>query len=179
MVQRLIDVSKDFYPLGKDVRHASMLGLLAPVGPTVVATLLAHPGVAGTGSSTGLLASELDLLDDTAIGWHRNVFVAEVATTNGQGSTPTSPGADATITLNIAFSSQKLSAASDAPTILGAVKSTLTCTLKNTSASTAAGKAVYQSPSLQALGKYLYAWLDKSAFASNASVAVTARLIAI
>lgn len=120
--------------------------------------------------------TKFDLQDSSVADYHEGLAKIEVLTTNGQGATPTSPGAAESFTIFYAFSDEDLTAA-DAPTILQNVDASLVCTLPDSSASTAAGIRVHATGPFVVSGRYLYVWYDRTDFAANALVDLTAKLI--
>lgn len=122
------------------------------------------------GAVTDQSPQRIDLEDLSSYAYHEGLALFEAKTTNGQGGTPTSPGAAATFTLKYAFSTM-LIAAADAPTILQDLASSFVITLPDSNSSAAAGQRIHQSGDPFVVpGRYLYTWYDRDAFATNALV---------
>lgn len=153
------------------------------LGHTVVPTITATPierNVAGSyvsgAAATGQHPAVVDLFDGVA--GVDGYFSVEVITQNGKGSTPTAPGGSSTITVHFATVATPLDSVSDAPTVLEAIKTSLECTLPNSSSGSAAGARRYANPSSKASGRYLYAWYDHTEFATNAEVSLVVNIVA-
>lgn len=123
----------------------------------------------GSGSpESSLSPTRYDLNDDGAA---HGLLVIGVKTTNGQGGTPTSPGASKKFTLHFAFSTDASIAAADAPTILQTKEQTLDCTLPDSNSATVAGQRHYEHDYVAITGRYLFVWGSTEAFASaNAKI---------
>ena len=147
--------------------------------PLVDTYLTGSPGVTGVEAGSNLAPAKLDIqsapLRVDASGRQAEGMVLDIKTVNGQGETPTSPGSAATITVKYAWSFYDY-AVEDAPIALAAVATSITCTLPNTAESDIDGESRYSSGLLEQQGRYLYVWIDKSAFAENASVSLTVHL---
>ena len=130
-----------------------------------------------TGAVTNQGGARFDLEQD-ASDYHEGRVRFEVKSVNGQGGTPTSPGAAATVTFHYAFLSESITA-SDAPTILPNVDATLVATLPDSNSSGAAGTRYYQTAEFVCGGRYLYIWYDRDAFAANALIDFTVKLVRV
>lgn len=154
---------------------------VVPQSRVILSALLALNDHGTTGAVTGQGGVVFDLEQDAA-DYHEGLLRIEVKTTNGQGGTPTSPGAAATFSLRYAFLSERLTtplAATDAPTVLANIRQSLVCTLPNSSASTAAGIRWHATDPFVYSGRYLYVWYDRDAFAANALIDVAAKLVRV
>lgn len=141
-----------------------------------IATILSLADNGTTGAVADQGAAVFDLQDTTVAEYHEGLLRIEVKTTNGQGGTPTAPGASTSYTIHYAFSDDEISAA-DAPTVLQNIDTTLVCNLPNSSASTAAGIRYHATDPFVSAGRYLYVWYDRTAFSANALVDLTAKLV--
>ncbi len=83
-----------------------------------------------TGAVTDQDPKEFDL--DALSQYHEGLLLFQTTSLNGQGGTPTSPGAAVTFTLDYAYSTVKLNNVGDAPTVLDGVKSSLVHTFPDT-----------------------------------------------
>jgi hypothetical protein len=144
----------------------------------VLATLLTLADHGTTGAVTDQGAAKFDLVEGGAndVPYHEGLLKIEAKTTNGQGGTPTSPGSGKTITFKYAFCADDLTAA-DAPTLLANVADSLTITLPDSSSAAVAGQRYHATDPFVASGRYLYIWYDRVAFAANALVDLTAKLV--
>lgn len=154
--------------------------------PGIVSLLLLNGSIGSTGALTNQGVAVVDLSDDAAAAYHEGLLRVEIITVNGQGGTPTTPGAGKTLTVYYAFTSSKITALtgtagitlSDAPTILAAVASTVTVTLPDSNSTGAAGVVYTQSEPFIHGGRYLYVWYGADAFGSaNSKIALVATLI--
>jgi len=134
--------------------------------------------VSGVGAATDQSPTIIDLELDTE-NWNEGTVVFEVKTTNGQGGTPTSPGAAVTMTFKYGFTNFPIAAA-DVVTICkdSADLKTFTLTLPNQSVATVAGQRVWKAAAgrLNVDGRYFFYWYDRQAFALNAQVLVEPRV---
>ena len=134
------------------------------------------------GALTDLSPTIIDLENDCEH-YNEGFLAFEVKTTNGQGGTPTSPGAAVTLTFKYGFTNFPVAAA-DVPTVYKdtADLKTLVCTLPNSASSAAAGQRIWKhgtSPVLQVSGRYAFYWYDKQAFAANAAVLIEPRFVRV
>lgn len=139
-------------------------------------------GHGSTSPVTDQLPFELDLQDNSDIDtYHEGLAFFEIMTTNGQGGTPTSPGAAVTWTLSYAFVNFQLTDETvDPPIVLADLASTFQITLPDTALSTAAGQRIFQSGTPFIIqGRYLYCWFDADAFATNAQINLHAKIIRV
>lgn len=156
--------------------------------PAAVATLLSLANDGSTSAVTGQTSRIIDLQDTNGgglsvgasdrygiDGYHEGLFRIVAKTVNGQGGTPTAPGASKSYTLYYAFL-HELVALADAPTVLQNIDSSLTLNLPNNNSAAAAGTRYHASDNFVIGGRYLYVWYDRSAFDANALVDVTAIL---
>jgi hypothetical protein len=147
--------------------------------PLVDTYLTGSPGVTGALAAAGLIPAKLDIqsapLRVDASGRQTEGMVLDIRTVNGQGDTPTSPGEAATITVKYAWSFHDY-LVDEAPYALAAVATSITCTLPNINASDITGESRYSSGLLEQQGRYLYVWIDKSAFAINGVVSLSVYL---
>jgi hypothetical protein len=134
-----------------------------------------------TGAVTNQGAALFDLEDETETNtFHEGLAFFEADTQNGQGGTPTSPGAAATFTLKYAFVNKELAAVADATTVLGTLASSFIITLPDTASAVAAGRRIHQSGTPFIIqGRYLYVWYDRDAFAANALVDFDINLVRV
>jgi hypothetical protein len=157
---------------------------LAPRIP-IIRSVLANDlqlQVSGTGAATDQNPVFIDLEVDTE-NWHEGNVAFEVKTTNGQGGTPTSPGAAVTMTFKFGFTNFVIPAV-DVPTVCKdtANLKSFTITLPNSSVATAAGQRIWQSSvagQYPVTGRYFFWWYDRQAFAANAQVLVQPALYRI
>lgn len=127
------------------------------------------------------------VFDLQALEYHEGLARIEVWTRNGQGATPTSPGAAATITLHYAFTSTAINDEDDLPdvtspfvnahSILANIDDTLVITLPDDSASDDEGTRFHATDPFVVPGRYLYVWYVRDAFAANALIDLKAKLI--
>lgn len=142
--------------------------------------------VSGVGATTGNSPAIIDLEEGT-VEYHEGNLVFEVSTQNGQGGTPTSPGAAVNINFKVGFFTAPDTGATpplvaaDAPTVLATLAdlTTLTCLLPNSSSAAVAGFRIYRTATLPVRGRFLAYWYDKDAFAANAVVLVKPRIVRI
>jgi hypothetical protein len=107
--------------------------------------------------------------------YHEGIFRLFAKTINGQGGTPTSPGVGKSYTFYFAFSNEQILNA-DAPTVLDAVKQSFSLNLPNTAATDKTGTVIAASDIFPIGGRYLYFWIDRTAFAANALVQLALNL---
>lgn len=134
------------------------------------------------GALTGQSPTIIDLENGCENGNEGNLAF-EVKTTNGQGGTPTSPGAAVTLTFYYGFTNFPIAAA-DVPTICAntADLKSFTVTLPNSASSAAAGQRVWKhasAPIVPVSGRYAFYWYDKQAFAANAAVLIEPRFVRV
>jgi len=99
---------------------------------------LADHGTAGAVTDQDPKEFDLDDLGD----YHEGLFMFQLTSLNGQGGTPTSPGAAVTFTLSYAYSTVQLNNPGDAPTTLDGVKTTLVHTFPDNALVASAQAAV-------------------------------------
>lgn len=133
------------------------------------------------GALTGQSPTIIDLED--CENCHEGNLAFEVKTTNGQGGTPTSPGAAVTLTFYYGFTNFPIAAA-DVPTICASTADLkqFTVTLPNTNSFAAAGQRVWKhatAPIVPVSGRYAFYWYDKQAFAANAAVLIEPRFVRV
>jgi len=163
------------------------MSVYIPEAPKAIArTGVAYPiyALADHGTTGAVTDQEPQCIDlessENSGTYHEGVGVIEIFTRNGQGATPTSPGAAATYTLFWAFCNTKLDNASDAPTLLSALESSLIVTLPDSALTTVAGQTLQRSGDPFIIpGRYLYTWYSRDAFAANALVDINCDLIRV
>jgi len=152
----------------KSIPHSASVAATGPV------TLV------GVAAAAGLFPVAVDFEDRDVSAYHEGLVAVEVFSINGQGATPTSPGAAATFTVKVAFSTFAEVLATDAPTVLGDSAQSFEVTLPDTASSGAAGRRINVFDPFVVRGRYLYLWLDKGSFASaDASVEIFYGLIRV
>jgi hypothetical protein len=140
---------------------------------------LADHGTTGAVTDQGAALFDLESETDTNT-FHEGLAFFEASTQNGQGGTPTSPGAAVTLTLKYAFVNEKLAAVADATTVLADLATSFVITFPDSSSAAAAGKRIHQSGTPFIIqGRYLYVWYDRDAFAANALVDVDINLVRV
>jgi hypothetical protein len=165
------------------------VALKSVVVPRSIQTVLSLANDGTTGAITGEGAMIVDLRSTNGGGlvsgdiygisdYHEGLFKLEAKSVNGQGATPTSPGASKTYTLYYAFLDDSDVALADAPTILANVDQSLSIALPDSNSSAAAGTRYHATDLFVCAGRYLYLWYDRTAFASaDALVDLTVKLI--
>jgi len=147
--------------------------------PVNFAVVLDLNNIGTAGAVTDQSPARVDLEDFTNVGYHEGLFVIEAKTTNGQGATPTSPGAAAKVKVYWAMTNE-LVVAADAPTVLSTCEQSFDCTLPDSNSAAAAGQRVYQSGDpFVGRGRYLYVWYDRDAFAADALIDLSVRLLRV
>jgi hypothetical protein len=153
----------------------------------VISTIINDRQEGGTGTLTAqaegyvdLIKAHFDAVGDSTlvrvpvISYHEGLFRLFAKTVNGQGGTPTAPGASKFYTFYYAFCHQEIANA-DAPTVLDPLKNSFVLNLPNTSATDKTGTIFSASDIFPIAGRYLYFWIDRTAFA-NANSLVKLRL---
>lgn len=111
-------------------------------------------------------------------GYHEGLFRIIAKTTNGQGATPTSPGASKNITLSYCFLDDTSISLPSALTIAQNIDVSLVMDLPDSNSSTAAGTRYHATDPIVIGGRYLYTWYTRTAFDSaDALVDVDVALI--
>lgn len=87
--------------------------------PAVILNLLSLTANGTTGALTNQGATVFDLNDETICKFNEGLLRIEGTVTDGQGATPTLPGASKNYTIHYAFRTTPLPSALDAPTVLG------------------------------------------------------------
>ncbi len=107
-------------------------------------------------------------------------FLLRGLTVNGKGATPTSPGTAAKVRLNWYWSDTSIATIGDAPTLLAGAKGFGEITLPDSNSSATAGTRTWNfSAVLPVIGRYLYVGMNRDAFAANALIDFTARIVRI
>lgn len=140
-------------------------------------TALTTVSFPSTGDASGGV-SNAQLISFPDLSFHEGLLLAEVTTVNGQGGTPTAPGASKTITVFFAMCDNAALSLSAAPSILGGANLlTVAGALPNSSSSGNAGTRIFQSDVSIHRGKYGYVWVAWDALATNALVNITVKII--
>jgi hypothetical protein len=108
------------------------------------------------------------------------LLVFNVHTTNGQGGTPTAPGANKQFKFFYAFHDEGNLTLADVPTLLATKERSLNCDLPNSNSSAAAGQRHHSTVEpVLATGDYMYVWYDIDALVANSLIdaRVTARIV--
>lgn len=110
--------------------------------------------------------------------YHEGLFRIIAKSTNGQGATPTSPGASKNYTLYYAFLHEATLSLSSALTVLQNIDASLVCDLPDDATSGVAGTRYHATDPFVIGGRYLYTWYTRSAFANaNSKVDLQVDLI--
>lgn len=146
----------------------------------VAESIYTFADLADTGTTGAVTYQSAAYVDLRALAtYHEGLLRVEMEGQNGQGGTPTSPGSGVTVTASWFFwnGSTELTPANFGSIGTALTPTQLVLTLPDSNSTSEAGFSMAASDNFIHGGRYIGFWFDRDAFAANALIDLTIRLV--